>query len=87
MANKKISWVALEDERDFHLEDKVDFIAMYPEHRMMCEALKEGRSWYDIIYPRQDGLVGNVVLSQKRRIASVHHVSKSTRPGKKARKV
>ena len=87
MANKKISWAVLEDEGDFRPGDKVDFLVMYPEHRKLCEALKEGRSWYDIIYPRNDGMIGSVALPQKRSISSVQNVSKSRRPGKKARKV
>ena len=86
-SSKKNMWAALEDESDFRPGDKVDFIAMYPEHRLLCEALKEGRSWYDIIYPRKDGLLGSVSLQQKRSIVSVQNVVKPKRSGKKARKV
>jgi hypothetical protein len=87
MAAKKNMWATLVDEGDFHSGDKIDFLAMFPEHRLLCEALKEGRSWYDIIYPRGDGLLGSVGLPQKRSILNVKNVVKSKRPGKKARKV
>jgi hypothetical protein len=83
---KKNMWAALEDEGEFRPGDKIDFLAMYPEHRLLCEALKEGRSWYDIIYPRRDGLLGSVSY-QKRHISTVKDVPHSKRPGKKARKL
>lgn len=84
--SKKNMWAALEDESDFRPGDKIDFIAMYPDHRALCEALKDGRSWYDIIYPRSDGILGSVNLPQKRHISTVKNIQHSKRPEKKLRK-
>lgn len=44
----------------------IDFGVINPDYRILSDALKEGRSWYDIIYPRNDRLVGTV-LSHTRR--------------------
>lgn len=57
--------INLDSKNDAGIREIIYVGAINPEYRLLSDALKEGRSWYDIIYPRSDGLVGTL-LSQKR---------------------
>jgi hypothetical protein len=61
---KKTIQIVLDDKNDASKHEISDFREIHPDYRLLSDALKEGRSWYDIIYPRSDGLVGTL-LSQK----------------------
>jgi hypothetical protein len=82
--SKQNTWVVLDNNGNFQSGDKVDSLKMYPEHHALYEALKEGRSCYDIMYPHDDGLIS---LPQKRHISTVKNIQPSKRPEKKARKL